>query len=126
MPDVTEAEGHAMPDSYAESLKQADQAVAEAASKIGDDPQRPVFHLMTAANWINDPNGPVFYNGYWHMFFQHNPFIADFGPMSWGHARSPDLVQWEHCPVALAPSPGGTDGAGCWSGSVVIHDACHT
>ena len=111
-----------MPDSYAESLKQADQAVAEAASKIGDDPQRPVFHLMTAANWINDPNGPVFYNGYWHMFFQHNPFIADFGPMSWGHARSPDLVQWEHCPVALAPSPGGTDGAGCWSGSVVIHD----
>ncbi len=108
--------------SYAEILAEADQAVAGAAAKLGDDRQRPRYHLMTAANWINDPNGPVYHDGYWHMFFQHNPFIADFGPMGWGHVRSPDLVNWEHCPIALMPTPGSYDGAGCWSGSVVIHD----
>ncbi len=111
-----------MTEAYSEILAAANQAVAATAASIGSDAQRPVYHLMTAANWINDPNGPVYYKGYWHMFFQHNPYIADFGPMGWGHARSPDLVQWEHCPIAIMPTPGGYDGAGCWSGSVVIHD----
>ncbi len=106
---------------YSELLAKAKAAVAEAAAEIADDPQRPAYHLMTAANWINDPNGPCYYDGYWHMFFQHNPFIADFGPMAWGHARSPDLVHWEHRPIAIMPTPGTYDGAGCWSGSVVIH-----
>lgn len=115
-----------MPDSYSEILAQANQAVARTAAKIADDPQRPVYHLMTAANWINDPNGPCFYDGYWHMFFQHNPYIADFGPMGWGHARSPDLAHWQHCPIAIMPSPGSYDGAGCWSGSVVMHDGTPT
>lgn len=60
------------------------------------------------------------------MFFQHNPYIADFGPMGWGHVRSPDLVHWEHCPVAIMPQPGTYDGAGCWSGSIVIHNGVPT
>ena len=111
-----------MSQTYAEMLAGANAAVAETAAKIAADPQRPVYHLMTAANWINDPNGPCYFDGYWHMFFQHNPYIADFGPMAWGHARSPDLVNWEHCPIAIMPTPGGYDGAGCWSGSVVIHN----
>ena len=111
-----------MSGSYAQILAQANAAVAEGAAAIANDPQRPTYHLMTAANWINDPNGPVYHAGYWHMFFQHNPYIADFGPMGWGHARSPDLAHWEHCPIAIMPSPGKYDGAGCWSGSVVIHD----
>ena len=111
---------------YSQILQQANQAVAERAAELADDPQRPIYHLMTAANWINDPNGPVYHAGYWHMFFQHNPYIADFGPMGWGHVRSPDLVQWEHCPIAIMPSPGGYDGAGCWSGSVVIHEGVPT
>ena len=115
-----------MSETYSEILARADQAVAETAATLADDPQRPGYHLFTAANWINDPNGPCFYNGYWHMFFQHNPFIADFGPMGWGHVRSPDLVHWEHCPIALMPSPDSYDGAGCWSGSVVIHDGLPT
>ena len=115
-----------MPATYEQLLADANRAVAETAAAIGDDPQRPAYHLMTAANWINDPNGPVFYDGYWHMFFQHNPYIADFGPMSWGHARSADLVHWEHCPIAIMPSPGSYDGAGCWSGSVVVHDGVPT
>ena len=115
-----------MPVSYSEILQKANQAVGETAAKFSDDPQRPVYHLFTAANWINDPNGPCYYNGYWHMFFQHNPYIADFGPMGWGHVRSPDLVHWEHCPVAIMPTPDSYDGAGCWSGSVVIHDGVPT
>ena len=111
-----------MSDSYAQILAEANKAVAETAASLVGDPQRPVYHLMTAANWINDPNGPCYYDGYWHMFFQHNPYIADFGPMGWGHVRSPDLAHWEHCPIAIMPTPGGYDAAGCWSGSVVIHD----
>ena len=115
-----------MPETYDQILAEANRAVAEAAAKVGNDRQRPTYHLMTAANWINDPNGPVYHDGFWHMFFQHNPYLADFGPMSWGHARSPDLVNWEHCPIAIMPSPGSYDGAGCWSGSVVIHDGIPT
>ena len=115
-----------MSESYSEILAKADQAVAQTAANLAGDPQRPAYHLFTAANWINDPNGPVYYNGYWHMFFQHNPYIADFGPMGWGHVRSPDLVHWEHCPIAIMPGPDSYDAAGCWSGSVVIHDGLPT
>ena len=115
-----------MPDDYQQRLDEANQTVARAAAGLSLDPQRPAYHLMTAANWINDPNGPVYHAGWWHMFFQHNPAIADFGPMSWGHARSRDLAHWEHCPIAIMPTPGSYDGAGCWSGSVVIHDGVPT
>ena len=115
-----------MRETYAEILAKANQAVAKTAASVNEDPQRPSYHLMTAANWINDPNGPFYHDGYWHMFFQHNPYIADFGPMSWGHARSPDLVQWEHWPIAIMPTPRSYDGAGCWSGSVVIHNGVPT
>jgi beta-fructofuranosidase len=48
-----------------------------------DDPLRPQYHLMPAKNWLNDPNGPVYYNGYYHMFFQHNPNAAVWGDMHW-------------------------------------------
>lgn len=48
-----------------------------------DDPLRPQYHLMPAQNWLNDPNGPVYYNGYYHMFFQHNPHAAVWGDMHW-------------------------------------------
>ena len=115
-----------MTETYADILADANAAVAATAAGLGDDRQRPAFHLMTAANWINDPNGPVWHDGFWHMFFQHNPFLADFGPMGWGHVRSRDLAHWQHCPIALMPTPGGPDAAGCWSGSVVIHDGVPT
>ena len=115
-----------MPDAYQRAMDEANEAVARAAANVQADPHRPAYHLMTAANWINDPNGPVFHDGWWHMFFQHNPYIADFGPMSWGHARSRDLAHWEHCPIAIMPAPGSYDGAGCWSGSVAVHDGAPT
>lgn len=74
---------------------------------------------MAPANWMNDPNGLVQWRGIYHLFYQHNPNAAVWGDMHWGHASSPDLVHWTHLPVALAPTPGGPDQYGVWSGCCV-------
>jgi len=87
---------------------------------LAADPRRPQFHLLPAANWMNDPNGPIYWNGNYHMFYQYNPNGAVWGDMHWGHAISPDMVHWRHLPVALAPTPGGPDSAGCFSGTSII------
>ncbi len=89
------------------------------ASRMALDPQRPQFHLLPAANWMNDPNGPVYWKGKYHMFFQYNPNAAVWGDMHWDHAVSSDMVRWKHLPVALAPTPGGPDKDGCFTGSMV-------
>jgi sucrose-6-phosphate hydrolase SacC (GH32 family) len=62
---------------------------------------RPQFHFTPAKNWMNDPNGMVYYEGEYHLFYQYNPFGDKWGHMSWGHAVSPDMVHWKHLPVAL-------------------------
>lgn len=73
----------------------------------------PRYHLAARAGWINDPNGLVWFDGWYHAFYQHHPYSNQWGPMHWGHARSKDLVHWEHLPVALAPE-GPEDKDGCF------------
>ncbi|MFV0284971.1 MAG: glycoside hydrolase family 32 protein [Demequina sp.] len=73
---------------------------------VAESIPRPRHHFTPSRNWMNDPNGLVFHGGRWHMFFQYNPFGADWGNMSWGHASSADLRAWTEHPVALACRPG--------------------
>lgn len=80
---------------------------------------RPRYHFLPAANWMNDPNGLIQWQGQYHMFYQYNPNGPWHGTIHWGHAVSSDLVHWRHLPVALAPTPGGPDEDGCWSGCAV-------
>jgi beta-fructofuranosidase len=81
---------------------------------------------MPAANWMNDPNGPIFWKGKYHMFLQYNPHAAVWGDMHWAHAVSPDMLHWEHLPIAMAPTKGGPDEAGCFSGSAVVFNGVPT
>ncbi|HTZ57825.1 MAG TPA: glycoside hydrolase family 32 protein [Acidobacteriaceae bacterium] len=102
------------------ALDVLDRTNAGKAARLAADPRRPQYHLLPAANWMNDPNGPVYWDGSYHMFYQYNPDAAVWGDMHWGHAISPDMIHWHHLPVALAPTPGGPDESGCFSGSAVI------
>ena len=86
-----------------------------------DEPRRPRDHFTPRRGWLNDPNGLVHHDGEWHLFFQHWPAGLVHGPMSWGHAVSPDLLDWTELPVALAA----TETEHMWSGSVVL-DADNT
>jgi beta-fructofuranosidase len=88
-------------------------------AKFRSDPQRPVFHFLPPKNWMNDPNGLIQWKGTYHLFYQHNPDEAKWGPMYWGHATSPDLVHWTHRPIAMGPTPNSPDEDGCWSGCAV-------
>ena len=77
---------------------------------------RPQIHFSPLKHWMNDPNGMVYYQGEYHLFYQYHPESTVWGPMHWGHAVSTDLVNWEELPIALFPDEFGT----IFSGSAVI------
>jgi fructan beta-fructosidase len=79
------------------------------------EPYRPQFHYSPPCNWMNDPNGLVYDEGEYHLFYQHYPDDVTAGPMHWGHAVSTDLIHWQTLPIALYPDEIGP----IWSGSIV-------
>jgi beta-fructofuranosidase len=80
---------------------------------------RTTFHYVPKANWMNDPNGPFYYKGYYHLFYQYNPKGAIWGDITWGHAVSKNLVHWLYLEDALKPDQW-YDSLGVWSGSTTI------
>lgn len=105
-----------------QDLQAADKAVAARGAEAKSDPARPMLHFAAPSQWMNDPNGPILFGGWYHVFYQHNPFGEQWEHMHWGHARSKDLVRWEHLPIALGPSKeAGEDHI--FSGSCTLDDA---
>lgn len=98
--------------------KQADPQKTE--TTVVDDrfreSYRPQYHFTPPEKWMNDPNGLLFHNGIYHLFYQYYPEDIVWGPMHWGHATSKDLIQWEHKPIALYPDELGL----IFSGSAVM------
>src|SRR5947207_10143042 len=87
-------------ESMNDALARATAAVQAATPRALADPARPIFHITAPAQWINDPNGPIFYKGYYHLFYQLDPFSDKGSIKYWGHVRSRDLAKWEHLPLA--------------------------
>jgi len=104
------------------ALLKAMSSVQNAAERAAQDSQRPSYHFRPPGNWMNDPNGPLLHDGWYHMFYQTNPYDDRWENMHWGHARSRDLVRWEHLPMALWPSK--TKGEQhCFSGCATLDGA---
>ncbi len=94
-------------------------AVSLGAAESGwDQPFRPQYHFSPQKNWTNDPNGLVYFEGEYHLFFQYNPFGDEWGHMSWGHAVSSDLLHWRELPVAIPEE----NGVMIYTGSTVVDE----
>jgi fructan beta-fructosidase len=98
-----------------DGLKLADDLPS--ADALYSEANRPQFHFTSRRGWLNDPNGMVYYDGEWHLFYQHNPYGWNWGNMHWGHAVSNDLVHWKELPIGLYPK---SLGDMAFSGSAIV------
>ncbi len=98
-----------------EAITNADEI--NGAADLYSEKYRPQFHFTSRRGWLNDPNGLVYADGEWHLYYQHNPFGWNWDNMHWGHAVSKDLFHWQEQPEALAPRKYGD---WCFSGSAVV------
>src|SRR4051794_17021355 len=73
------------------------------AQNMYSEPHRPQIHFSPKKGWMNDPNGMLYYNNTYHLFYQYYPDSTVWGPMHWGHATSKDLLHWQELPIALYP-----------------------
>lgn len=96
------------------NIYQSDQIAGQ--DSLYKEINRPQLHFSSRRGWNNDPNGLLYHEGEYHLFYQHNPYERDWGNMHWGHAVSADLIHWQELPVALYPDRCGT----AFSGSAVI------
>lgn len=123
-----EGAGNVAPlEAYRAVVKSTDKAAyARAAGNlrhwlIRNDPYRPLYHFTGPESWINDPNGPIYYKGIYHLFYQYDPVVdGRRSRRCWGHAVSKDLVHWEDWPVAIRPDSR-YDKEGVYSGNTFIH-----
>uniref|UniRef100_A0A7N0RD91 beta-fructofuranosidase n=1 Tax=Kalanchoe fedtschenkoi TaxID=63787 RepID=A0A7N0RD91_KALFE len=81
--------------------------------------QRTAYHFQPEKNWMNDPDGPLFHKGWYHLFYQYNPDSAIWGNITWGHAVSRDLIHWLYLPFAMVPDRW-FDRNGVWTGSATL------
>ncbi|MCD7736897.1 MAG: glycoside hydrolase family 32 protein [Lachnospiraceae bacterium] len=90
----------------------------------GKEHWRPSYHFTAPTSWINDPNGLIYFSGWYHLFYQYNPKSCEWGSMHWGHAISKDMLHWKDMPIALYPDMpyDKHDEGGCFSGSAVEKD----
>lgn len=89
-------------------------------SAYANDRQRPGYHLIPPGKWMNEPHGPMYYDGWYHIFYQANPHAPIWDHLCWGHLKSKDMIHWQDCPLALIPEKEAPAPDGCWSGSSVI------
>ena len=109
--------------SVGERVKQYRQEAMAIRRKMAADPNRPLFHFLPPRGFLGDPNGLMQFRGQYHVFFQYRPDWPEGAPQAhWGHAVSDDLVHWHDMPIALAPTPGGPDKDGCYSGCATVDD----
>ncbi len=113
------------PERMEKSLERAEKSIKKGSKRARSCPYRPIYHFLPPAGWVNDPNGTIYYRGYYHLFYQTNPFGANWNHIHWGHARSKDLVHWEHLPLALAPQKENGERY-CFSGCLVINQGVPT
>jgi beta-fructofuranosidase len=114
----------ALAETDTEALARAEKTMQSAADRAQADPTHPAFHVASPAQWMNDPNGPIFYRGWYHLFYQLTPDSDRSGIKYWGHVRSRDLAAWEHLPIAIAPS-GDRGEESIWSGCCTLDGAGH-